>query len=200
MLFVGLSGSIATGKSTVAKEFEKLGCHIIDADKLAHKVYEKDSKAYFKIIDIFGSDILNKSGMINRTKLRNRVVNNKNKLRQLESIIHPEVEQLRNQIIKNITKKDKNAIIIYDVPLLFEKNMQHLFDYTIVVYTDKKTQLNRLMQRNGLSKQEAEKLISLQMDIDKKVKMADFVINNSLSIQNTYQQIIEVFNNLKEKL
>lgn len=189
MLFVGLTGSIATGKSSVAKIFSELGFSVIDADYLAHKAYEKGQKAYDKIVKEFGSDILDNHMNIDRKKLGKIVLQNKEQLSKLESIVHPEIEKIRNSELKKIERVDKNAIVIYDIPLLFEKNLKKMFDVTIVVYTDKKTQIERLMKRDGLSKKEAEKRIDLQIPVEQKIKMADFAIDNSKDIDYTKKQV-----------
>lgn len=189
MLFVGLTGSIATGKSSVAKIFSELGFSVIDADYLAHKAYEKGQKAYDKIVKEFGSDILDNHMNIDRKKLGKIVLQNKEQLSKLESIVHPEIEKIRNSELKKIERVDKNAIVIYDIPLLFEKNLKKMFDVTIVVYTDKKTQIERLMKRDGLSKKEAEKRINLQIPVEQKIKMADFAIDNSKDIDYTKKQV-----------
>lgn len=189
MLFVGLTGSIATGKSSVAKIFSELGFSVIDADYLAHKAYEKGQKAYDKIVKEFGSDILDNHMNIDRKKLGKIVLQNKEQLSKLESIVHPEIEKIRNSELKKIERVDKNAIVIYDIPLLFEKNLKKMFDVTIVVYTDKKTQIERLMKRDGLSKKEAERRINLQIPVEQKIKMADFSIDNSKDIDYTKKQV-----------
>jgi dephospho-CoA kinase len=197
MLFIGLTGSIATGKSTVGKIFKELGCYVIDADGIAHKAYEKGTKAYKSIVEEFGKNILDKDGNIDRKKLGGVVLDNKELLKKLEAIVHPEVERIRNNIIEDIKKKNKNAIIIYDVPLLFEKNLEGMFDYTIVVYADKDTEIKRLMERNGLKKDEAIKRILLQIPIEDKAKKADFVIDNSGSLNDTRKQVKDLFEKLK---
>lgn len=199
MLFVGLTGSIATGKSFAAKEFLKLGCYVIDADQLAHRTLMRDSNIYRRIVNIFGDEIVNERGNIDRNKLGKIVLNDKEKLKLLEDMVHPEVKRLRNKEIDDIIKKDKNAIIIYDVPLLFEKKMQNMFDYTIVVYAPFDIQIKRLMARDSLSYDEAKKRIFLQMPTAKKVESADFVIDNSGSKEKTKNQIKEIFNRLKKK-
>ncbi len=197
-MLVGLTGSIATGKSTVAKIFKKLGCYIIDADDIAHRAYEKGTKSYKKIVEEFGKEILDKNDNIDRKKLGRIVLNNKKLLEKLESIVHPEVERIRNAAIEDITKKDKNAIIIYDVPLLFEKNLEGMFDYTIVVYADMDTEIKRLIERNSIDKKEAIKRILLQMSIEEKKKKADFVIDNSGSLDSAKRQIQDLFFKLKQ--
>lgn len=197
MLFVGLTGSIATGKSTVAKFLKALGCYIIDADDIAHTVYKRGTKSYRKIIEKFGKNILDKNSSIDRKKLGNIVLKDRKKLIKLEEIVHPEVEHLRNKMIEEIVTKDRHAIIIYDVPLLFEKNLNGLFDCTVVVYTDKDTEIGRLMTRNSFDKDEAIKRISLQMPIEEKIERADFVIDNSGSLDSTKKQTEKLFLSLK---
>ncbi len=199
MIFIGLTGSISTGKSTVAKMFKEKGCYIIDADTIAHGVYKKGKNAYNKIIQTFGKEILDKNGNIDRKKLGSLVLKDKGKLKKLESIVHPEVEKERNKKIKEITRKNRDAVIIYDVPLLFEKNLQDMFDYTVVVYTDKDTEIRRLMNRDKISQEEAIKKISMQMSIEDKAKMADFVIDNSKDLDYTKKQVEVLLKNIKQK-
>ncbi len=200
MLFIGLTGSIATGKSTVAKIFEKFNCYVIDADKLAHSVYKKGQPAYYKIIKEFGEDVLDSSLSVDRKKLGDIVLKDKNKLSKLELIVHPEIEKMRNTEIENILRKDKNAIVVYDVPLLFEKHLEDMFDYTVVVYTDKETEIKRLTEREQITQEEAKERISLQMPIEQKIGLADFVIDNSKDLDNTEQQVKKIVFKLRQKV
>lgn len=193
---VGLTGSVATGKSTVASIFKEFGVYIIDADEISHNALAKGEITYKKVLDKFGDKILDDNGNIDRKKLGNIVLKDKTKLAILESIIHPYVQEKRREIEKSILEKDKNAIIIYDVPLLFEKHLESSFDKIIVVYTNKPTQIERLMKRQNLTSDEALNLINLQMDIEGKKRRADFVINNSYSIEDTRKQVKEIFKKL----
>lgn len=193
---IALTGSIACGKSTIAKLLGHLGAHIIDADKIAHQALKKNEKTYFKIIEIFGKDVLDEEGNIDRKKLGSIVFEDKEKLKALELIIHPFVQSQRKEIEDDILDKDKKAIIIYDVPLLFEKHLESDFDKIIVVYLDKKTQIKRLMKRENISCKEALRLISLQMDIKEKVKRADFVIDNSHSLEDTKKQVLDLWQHI----
>ena len=198
MKFIGLTGSIATGKSTVARMFEEFGCYVIDADKLVHEIYKQGEEGYAKVVKAFGNEILDKNKNIDRKKLAQIVLKDKEKLKKLESIVHPIVEKKRNEILNKIAKSKKDAIVIYDVPLLFEKGMQDMFDCVIVVWTDKKTQIKRLIKRNNLSKEEAEKRINLQMSIDKKRELADIVIDNSKSLDYTKKQVLSIIQDIKQ--
>lgn len=193
---IGLTGSIACGKSTVANMFKELGAYIIDADEIAHEALKKTEKPYKQILNVFGFSILDENKNIDRKKLGSIVLKDKQKLAVLESIIHPYVQQKRKEIEELILQKDKNAIIIYDVPLLFEKQLESSFDKIIVVYVPKDIQIERLMKRQNLTYDEALNLVKLQMDIEEKKKQADFVIDNSYSLEDTRKQVIEVFKKL----
>lgn len=193
---VGLTGSIATGKSSVANMLKELGAYIIDADEIAHDALKKTEKPYKQILDVFGSNILDEQGNIDRKKLGSIVLNDKQKLAVLESIIHPYVQQKRKEIEESILQQDRNAVIIYDVPLLFEKHLENSFDKIIVVYVPKDIQIKRLMKRQNISYDEALNLINLQICIEEKKKKADFVIDNSYSLENTKKQVLEVFKKL----
>jgi len=189
---VGLTGSIATGKSTVAEMFREFGFYIIDADELAHSVYKKGEAAYHRIIEKFGKSVLDKNGEIDRKKLGELVFRDKEKLKIIENIVHPAVEVKREEIFNEIRKEDPNARVIYDVPLLFEKNLKNMFDCVVVVYCPPSLQIQRLMIRDGISKSEALKKLNLQISIEEKRKMADIVIDNSGSLENTYKQVMEI--------
>jgi dephospho-CoA kinase len=193
---VGLTGSIATGKSSVANMLKELGAYIIDADEIAHEALKKTEKPYKQILNVFGSNILDEQGNIDRKKLGSIVLNDKQKLAVLESIIHPYVQQKRKEIEESILQHDRNAVIIYDVPLLFEKHLENSFDKIIVVYVPKDIQIKRLMKRQNISYDEALNLINLQICIEEKKKKADFVIDNSYSLENTKKQVLEVFKKL----
>ncbi len=190
---IGLTGSIACGKSTVSNMFKELGAYIIDSDEIAHEALKKTEKPYKEVLEIFGDSILDEQGNIDRKKLGKIVLSDKSKLAILESIIHPYINQKRKEIEDAIFKENKNAIIIYDVPLLFEKQLEKNFDKIIVVYANKNAQIERLTKRQNLTYDEALKLIGLQMDVEEKKKRADFVIDNSYSLGETKKQVLEIF-------
>ncbi len=193
---IGLTGSIACGKSTVSNMFKELGAYIIDSDEIAHDALKKTEKPYKQVLEIFGDSILDEQGNIDRKKLGKIVLNDKSKLAILESIIHPYINEKRQEIENAILKENKNAIIVYDVPLLFEKQLEKNFDKVIVVYANKNVQIERLMKRQNLTYDEALKLINLQMDVEEKKKRADFVIDNSYSLEETKKQVLEIFEKL----
>ncbi len=193
---VGLTGSIACGKSTVASMFKEFGAYVIDADEIAHSALKKTEKPYKLIVEAFGTSILDENKDIDRKKLGAIVFSDKQKLAMLEAIIHPYVQEKRREIENFILEKNKNAIIIYDVPLLFEKHLEDSFDKIVVVYTKKDVQIERLIKRQNLTYTEAQKLINLQIDIEEKKKKADFVIDNSYSLEYTKKQVEEIFKKL----
>jgi len=200
MLLVGLTGGIATGKSLVSEILRGLGAYIIDADKIAREVVEPQKPAWLEIVEFFGKDIINKDRTINRKRLGEIVFNDPLKKRKLEEIVHPRVIEEENRMLKEYLKIKPDGIVIIDAALLIEAGSHKRVDKLIVVYADKETQTKRLMERDGLSRTDAEKRIASQMPLDEKVKMADFVIDNSKGIEGTQRQTIDIFNKLRNEI
>ena len=196
MLNVGLTGGIASGKSTVAKMFVKNGGHLIDFDELAHEVQEPEKPAWKKVVSHFGEGILQPDKKIDRVKLGNIVFADKEKLSELNNIVHPSVYKEWHSHLEKICKKEKHAIVLSDIPLLFEGNMQHLFDLTILVLVEPEEQIRRLIARNGVNKEEAEKRLKSQMPIGEKIALADIVIDNEGSIPETEKRVGQVWKEL----
>jgi len=178
MLWVGLSGGIACGKSTVAKILRTRGFAVIDADVIAREVVSQGSAAHAEIAQIFGADSISADGELNRSKVATHVFANRDQLRKLESIIHPLV-RAKTEVLKQELMARGVPLAFYDVPLLFEKKMQGLFDRIIVVTSTPELQLSRLMARNHLTEAEAVKRISAQLPLAEKIAGADHVIENS---------------------
>ena len=199
MLNVGLTGGIACGKSTVAKMFFEKGAHLIDFDSLAHKVQEPGNTAWQKVVDYFGEEILQPDKKIDRVKLGNIVFADKKKLSELNNIVHPLVYQEWHARLEKIGKKEKHAIVLSDIPLLFEGNMQHLFDLTVLVLIAPEEQIRRLMARNGVSKEEAEKRLKSQIQISEKISLADIIIDNEGSIPETEKKVGQVWQELLQQ-
>ena len=199
MLNVGLTGGIACGKSTVAKMFVKNGAHLIDFDGLAHEVQEPEKLAWKEVVNHFGKRILQPDKKINRVKLGKIVFADKEKLSELNNIVHPLVYQEWHARLEKIVKKEKHAIVLSDIPLLFEGNMQHLFDLTMLVFIAPKEQIRRLMARNGVSKEEARKRLKSQMPISEKIALADIVIDNEGSIPETEKRVGQVWQELLQQ-
>ena len=197
-MIVGLTGGIVGGKSTVASMFKYLGAKIIDADKLGHSVILPNKPAWKKIVKIFGKDILQNDLTIDREKLGKIVFTNQTLLKKLNEITHPEI----TKIIKKEINLARNAasnqgkVLIVDAALIYEAEMDGLMDKIIVVYIDKDKQIKRLIKRNNLSKEEALQRVRSQIPMEEKAKMADYVIDNSNSLDKTREQVEKIWKNL----
>jgi len=197
MLIVGLTGGYASGKSTVAKMFVELGATLIDADRLAREVVKPDKQAWFEIVAHFGKGILLKNGEIDRKALGEIVFGSDAEREKLNAIVHPRVLDEELKAIEEIKGRELDAILILSVPLLIESGHYKLCDKIVVVIVDKDTQIKRLMERDGFSREESVRRISAQMPLSEKVTYADFVIDNSGSGQETELQVKEVFKELR---
>jgi dephospho-CoA kinase len=196
MLNVGLTGGIACGKSTIANMFVSRGAYLIDFDRLAHEVQEPEQPAWAAVINYFGRDILRPDRKIDRNKLAAIVFNDPEKLKVLNNIVHPYVFDLWHGRLEKIKGKEEHAIILSDVPLLFEGKTKDLFDLTILVIIPPEEQICRLMARNGISRDEARLRLLSQMPIGDKIRLADIVIDNQGSINQTEDKVEEVWRNL----
>lgn len=190
-IIIGLTGSIATGKSTVSLMFDDFNIPIIDADKVAREVVKPGELAYKQIVDQFGHQILRADKTLNREMLGEIVFADKVKRDQLNKIVHPAVRE------KMIEKRDaylqaKAPCVVLDIPLLYENNLTYLVDKTIVVYADEDVQLRRLMERNEYTEEEAIQRIQAQMPVKEKAKKADAVIDNNGSKYKTYKQLEKI--------
>jgi dephospho-CoA kinase len=199
MIVVGLTGGVATGKSTVAKMFKQCGAVVIDADELAHDVVKPGKPAWREIVKTFGKTVLNADSTLNRRELGAVVFRNQTKRRRLERIIHPRVAREQTRLTKQAARKDPHAVVIYDVPLLFEADIDKRVDRTIVVTADQKTQIARLKKRNGLSRAEAIRRIKSQMLLSKKIHLADIVIDGTRPRQDTVKAIRATYHNLLQQ-
>lgn len=196
MILVGLTGGVATGKSTVAKMFKQCGAVVIDADELAHEVVKPGKPAWREIVGLFGKAVLNQDRSLNRQALGSIVFRNPKKRRQLEHIIHPRVAREQATLTKLAVQKNPHAVVIYDVPLLFEAQIDKRVDRTIVIIADRETQIARLKKRNGLSRAEAIRRINSQMPLAKKVQHADHVLNGTLPRPSLRRQVVRLLKNL----
>ena len=197
MILVGLTGGVATGKSTVAKMFKECGAVVIDADELAHEVVKPGKSAWREIVKTFGKTVLNTDRSLNRQALGRIVFRNPEKRRRLERIIHPRVAREQARLTKQAARTDPQAVVIYDVPLLFEAGIDTRVDTTIVVAADRKTQVARLKKRNGLSRAEAVRRIRSQMPLAKKIQRADHVLNGTLPRPSLGQQVSLLLKDLR---
>ncbi|MGD0355723.1 MAG: dephospho-CoA kinase [Dehalococcoidia bacterium] len=200
MIIAGVTGTIGTGKSTVARMFAELGAFVIDADQLAHDVVEPGKAAWQGIVDYFGRDILNADQTLNRQKLADIVFSNLEKLKKLDSIVHPEVLKEDRRLVEERKAANPNGLIIKDIPLLLEVGPELaylLVEKIIVVYASEETQIKRLIAR-GLSEEDVRSRIKSQVPIREKMKYADFTVNNDGSLEETRQQVKAIYDKLMQ--
>lgn len=198
MLKVGLTGSIAVGKSHVCEVFRELGCHVLDADKSARDVVATGTPGLQKIVSAFGPDILASDGSLDRKKLGSIVFSDTSKRQLLNSIVHPLVFEEQNNWLGDREKEDPNGIAIVDAALMIESGGFRRFDQLIVVWCRPDIQLARLMSRDNLTEAEAQQRIAAQMPQDEKKKYADFLIDTSGTFAETRSQVVHVFSMLQE--
>jgi len=197
MIIVGLTGSVGTGKSTVTNFFRELGAYIIDWDELAREVIRPHLRAWKEIVEYFGKDFLNEDLTINRQKLAEIVFSDKEKVTRLNQIVHPEVFKEDERITNEIKSLDLNALIIKDIPLLFELTRPIFVDKVVVVSASEQTQLRRL-EAKGMSRENAQSRIKSQLPLEEKIKSADFVINNDGPLEETKKQVEEIYSLLRK--
>lgn len=200
MFLVGLTGGIASGKSTVSAMLRELGCPVIDADLIARQVVQPHCPAYRLIVKHFGRDILLESGEIDREKLGALIFTNPEKNRLLSTITHPEIQKaMIKQVLQHFVLGHRYVIL--DVPLLFEtRRLTRFLKHTVVVYCDPDTQLSRLMERDSRSQDQAVLRIAAQMPLEEKVALANHVIDNSGSQEDTCRQVLKLHSRLEDSL
>lgn len=186
-LIVGLTGGIASGKSTISYYYQSLNIPIIDADIESRLAVEKGEPAYIKIAAHFGKEVLHSDGTLNRQKLGEIIFSNEEERRVLNSIVHPDVRRRMEEKQRQAVEAGEKVVIL-DIPLLFENKLNHTVDRTILVYVDQDTQIARLMKRNDLSYEQALKRINAQMPLQEKLALADEVINNNGSMEESIHQ------------
>jgi dephospho-CoA kinase len=197
MILIGLTGSVATGKSTVAKMFKKCGAIVIDADELAREVVQPGKPAWREIVRTFGRRILNLDRTIDRHALGAIVFHDKKKLRHLERIIHPRVAREQIRLTKQAAKNDPKAVVIYDVPLLFEAGIDKRVDKTVVVAATRETQIMRLKNRNGLTRAEALRRIRSQMPLAMKRLRADYILDGTKNRASLSRDISRLYEDVR---
>jgi dephospho-CoA kinase len=185
---VGLTGGIASGKSAVAKILARLGAAIVDADVLSREVVAPGQEGWKEIVATFGSEVLQADQNLDRQKLRTLIFNNPDARKQLEAIIHPRVRALAERRIREHGEAG-HAVVVYEVPLLFEGNLQQWLRPVILVVCDVNVQRQRLQQRDGLDAAAAQKHIDAQMSLEDKRKLADYVIENDGSLADLESQV-----------
>ncbi len=196
-LLLGVTGGIASGKSTVANMLEELGAKTIDFDVLAREVVEPDKPAWKQIVDYFGHQVLAEDRTLDRKKLGDIVFKDLEKRKRLEGFTHPQINIAFVQKLNEIVAKDPNAIIQVVIPLLIELNLQYLFHKLLLVYVPHEEMRSRLAKRENISEDEAENMLKSQLSIDEKKTYADYLIDNSGSLDETRKKVQDLWEELK---
>ncbi|HXY54979.1 MAG TPA: dephospho-CoA kinase [Nitrospirota bacterium] len=199
MLIVGLTGGIASGKSIVAKVFQGLGAHIIDADKIVHALLEPGQQAWEEVIEYFGPEILFTDKTIDRRKLGEIVFNDAEKRTWLNRCLHPKVFEAYTASVRNLCTRAPDALVVFDAALLIETGYHKKMDRLVVVYADEEQQVERLTSRDRFSREQALTRVRSQMPLSEKRKHADYVIENTGTREETERQAREVFQKLKRE-
>lgn len=198
MLRVGLTGSIAVGKSFVVSVFAELGCHVLDADQTAREVVMPGSPGLAAVTQAFGEEILNRDGSLNRKQLGALVFADETQRQRLNHILHPFIIARQDEILREWEKADPNGIGIVDAALMIESGGYRRFDKLIVVHCRPEVQFERLMLRDKLSRAEAQRRIDSQMSQEEKQKFADYLVDTSDGFELTRDQTVRVFERLKQ--
>jgi dephospho-CoA kinase len=197
-ILLGVTGGIASGKTTVARMLEQLGARLIDFDLLSRVVVEPGKPAWRDITAYFGERVLLQDKTLDRKKIAEIVFRDCEKRGKLESFIHPRIYEEFGRLVKEYTAKDLNIIIQVVVPLLLEAKLQHLFHKILLVYVPEEIQIERVMRRDHVSREMAVNMLSSQLPIEGKRGYADFIIDNSGSLEETKRQVKEVWKKLKK--
>ncbi|MCY7736610.1 MULTISPECIES: dephospho-CoA kinase [Bacillus] len=192
-LVIGLTGGIASGKSTVSQMIKEQGIRVVDADVIAKEAVAKGTPALQQIVQTFGEDVLLPNGELNRQQLGAIIFSDEGKRKQLNAIVHPEVrKEMLKQRDEGVSQQE--TFVVLDIPLLFESQLESLVDRIIVVYTTPELQLSRLMNRNDLSEEEALNRIHSQQSLEEKCKKADRVIENTQDLAFIRKQLQNILN------
>ncbi len=197
-IIIGLSGGIASGKSTVAGFLREAGVPVIDADKLGHFALAKDGEAYTPVVEAFGPGILNESGEIDRQKLGAKVFGDAEQRRVLEGITHPAIARLAQKGLQMVVERGE-SIAVYEAALLVETGIHKGFDALIVVSCAVARQMDRLMARNGFSKEAAAARIASQYPLEQKLEVADYIIENDGDFKETRTRTIQILDEIKAR-
>jgi dephospho-CoA kinase len=192
MLLIGLTGNIASGKSTVAREFAERGATVIDADVLARQAVRAGTAAYGEIVRRWGEGVVSPDGVIDRAALRRIVFEDPAQLEELNGFVHPEIVRLRNALLDEARARG-DRIVVYDVPLLFERHLVDEFDAIVLVDAPRPTRLERLVRDRGLRETEAMDMIAAQMPAELKRARADYVIDNTGTLDELTERVDETW-------
>ncbi len=197
MLIVGLTGGVASGKTTVARMFEKEGAYLIDADQIARDLVQPHRPAWKEILRAFGKEVLGKEGAIDRKRLADLAFSDPDQRSILNGILHPRIKREVGRRTRQIEREDPRAVVIFDAPLLVETGFHREVDRVVVVTSRETQQIERLKKRAGVSEEQTRRIISSQMVPEKKMEIADFVIRNEGSLETTRRRVREIFRELR---
>lgn len=195
---IGLTGGIGTGKSLAAKRFAELGARVYHADELARQALEPGAVCYNRVIDTFGNGIRNQDGTINRKSLAQVVFSSEDMRKKLNDIVHPYVIETIISIADQDCANESGAIAIFEVPLLFESGADRQMDANIVVQCDLETRIDRIIKRDGVSREQALSRIRTQMPEEEKARLADFILENNSTEEALFHQIDLLYEVLKK--
>jgi dephospho-CoA kinase len=198
MLKVGLTGGYATGKSLVAKELERLGCHLIYADELGHQVLQPDGEAYAATLETFGREILKADGTIDRRRLGEIVFASPELLERLSSLVHPAVIRLEERLLEEFQREDPHGIAIVEAAILIETGRYAVFDRVILTSCDEETQIARGMKRDHATREQVLARLGKQLPLSEKQRHAHYVVDTSGPKEETARQVQRVYRDLKE--
>ena len=196
MVKVGLTGGIASGKSSVCEIFSRLGARVLDADMIAREAVKPGRPAWMKLRETFGPEFFHLDGSLNRRSLRRLVFRDPERRRQLNAIVHPEVMRAVREWLEAAGRGEPHAVLLVDIPLLVEVGAVKGFDRVVLVFVKEEIQLARLMERDGLSLEEARKALEAQMPLREKLAFADYVVDNNGSLEETQVQVEAVWREL----
>ena len=192
-LLVGLTGGMGSGKSLAASFFKELGAYVLDADLICRNLVEPEQPACREISENFGKEVFTASGNLDRKKLANIIFKNPKKKEILEGILHPKVFEIEELKYETIRKGHPNAVVIVDAALLIESGNYKKMDKVIVVNSDEKNRIDRIISRNHISLDEVTSRINNQMPSEEKVRYADFIIENSLDMDSLRSKVIDIY-------
>lgn len=197
MPVMGLTGGVATGKSTVAKLFRQCGAAVVDADLLARQVVRPGTPAWRDLVRAFGRGILRPDRSLDRPALARRVFGDRRALMRLNAIVHPRVAREQARLTRAFLRARPRAVIVYDAPVLIEAGAHRRMDHVLVVTADRRTQMARLQRRNRLSRPEALRRIRSQMPLAAKIRLADYVIDGTRPISQLRRDVRRIYDDVK---
>ena len=197
MIRLGLTGGCCTGKSTVAQMFSRLGAEVVSADGIVHRLLREDQDVKSGVLSIFGEAVLANDGAIDREKLADIVFHDKESLTRLTDLLYPKVKRDIRRVFEEMEGKGTQEICVAEVPLLIEEGALDLYDAVLVVKANYSNQLRRFLQRGGKSQADLGRRIANQMDLTEKVRLADYVIDNDGSLDQTFEQVKNIYQNIR---